>query len=243
MSIWDTYLDRAEIRGSTKREAVLNRTKRNLLNHIEDNLSYHNATVNKVSRKVAIIDSDNLNIKTIISMPCETFECGSIVCWADNHWIITEVDANTEVRTKGKMTQCNYLLNWIDTDGIIHKQWCIIEDGTKYLTGELEDRNFVTTRGDSRIAMTITKNDDTVRFNRESRFIIDDDESQQPLAYQLTKPLKIGRTYNNKGIFAFVLQEVTTTDYDNKELKIADYYKYNKKPNEELPSNNRKGWI
>ena len=128
MSVWDTYLDRAEIRGSTKREAVLNRTKRNLINHIEDNLSYHNATVNKVSRKVAIIDSDNLNIKTIISMPCETFECGSIVCWADNHWIITEVDANTEVRTKGKMTQCNYLLNWIDTDGVIHKQWCIIED-------------------------------------------------------------------------------------------------------------------
>ena len=94
------------------------------------------------------------------------------------------------------------------------------------LTGEYEDRNFVVTRGDSRIAMTIAKNEDTVRFNRESRFLIDDPESQIKLSYLLTKPLKVGWVYNTEGVYSFVLQEVVSTDDDNHELGIADYYKY-----------------
>lgn len=94
------------------------------------------------------------------------------------------------------------------------------------LTGELEDRIFATTRGDSRIAMTITKNEHTVKFNRENRFLIDDPDSEHKLAYILSKPLKLGRAYNGKGAFKFVLQEVTATEYDNHELGIADYYNY-----------------
>lgn len=46
------------------------------------------------------------------------------------------------------------------------------------------------------------------------------------LAYLLTKPLKMGWTYNERGVFKFVMQEVQTTDDDNVELGIADYYKH-----------------
>lgn len=94
------------------------------------------------------------------------------------------------------------------------------------LTGEYEDRNFVVTRGDSRISLTIARNEHTVKFNREDRFLIDDPESDHKLAYLLTKPLKLGATFNNKGVFKFVLQEVTATEDDNHELGIADYYKH-----------------
>lgn len=72
--------------------------------------------------------------------------------------------------------------------------------------------------------MTITRNKYTVKFNRENRFLIDDPDSGHKLAYLLTKPLKLGRAYNGKGAFKFVLQEVTATGYDNHELGIADYY-------------------
>lgn len=96
---------------------------------------------------------------------------------------------------------------------------------TTDLTGELEDRQFVTTRGDSRISMTITRNKYTVNFNREDRFLIDDPDTKHKLSYQLTKPLKLGMAYNGKGVYKFVLQEVTATEYDNHELGIADYYK------------------
>lgn len=96
---------------------------------------------------------------------------------------------------------------------------------TTDLTGELEDRSFTTTRGDSRIAMTITRNRYTVNFDRENRFLIDDPDTKHKLSYLLTKPLKLGAAYNGKGVYKFVLQEVTATEYDNHELGIADYYK------------------
>ena len=73
--------------------------------------------------------------------------------------------------------------------------------------------------------MTITRNKYTVNFNREDRFLIDDPDTKHKLSYQLTKPLKLGMAYNGKGVYKFVLQEVTATEYDNHELGIANYYK------------------
>lgn len=108
-----------------------------------------------------------------------------------------------------------------DISGSLHNNL-----NTTDLTGEYEDRNFVVTRGDSRISMTIARNVETVKLNRKNRFLIDDESSPQPLAYLLTKPLKLGWSFNQQGVFKFVLQEVTTTDDDNIELRIADFYKH-----------------
>lgn len=109
----------------------------------------------------------------------------------------------------------------VATYGNLHNNYSNITD----LTGELEDRSFAVTRGDSRIAMTITRNRYTVNFDRENRFLIDDPDTKHKLSYLLTKPLKLGAAYNGKGVYKFVLQEVTATEYDNHELGIADYYK------------------
>lgn len=226
MGVWDTYESRVSARGGTKRCAALRRETRMVGTKVKDNLSYQTVTIDDVAQEVAVINSDNLNEKTIIALPGEDIGHGSLVYWMDNYWLITERDANTTVYTRAKMMQCNHLLKWVSDDNTIHEQWCIIEDGTKYLTGEYEDRNFVVTRGDSRIAMTIARNEYTVKFDRECRFLIDDPESDHKLAYLLTKPLKLGATFNNKGVFKFVLQEVTATDDDNHELGIADYYKH-----------------
>lgn len=226
MSIWDSYENRIAVSGHSKREAVLRRELHMLSTKLSDSLSYHSVTIDDISQEVAITNSDNLNEKTIYSLKEDVIKGGGLVNWMNNYWLIVECDANTEIYTKAKMKQCNHLLRWIDTEGNIHEQWCIIEDGTKYLTGEYEDRNFIVTRGDSRIAMTIAKNEDTLKFCRESRFLIDDPESETKLSYLLTKPLKVGWVYNTDGVYSFVLQEVVSTDDDNHELGIADYYKY-----------------
>lgn len=231
MGAWDIYQSRADAHGNTKRKAELKKEQRMLLHKTKDSLSYFDVLIEGEERSVSIIDSDNLNEKKMLSLPGEDFDCGALVEWADNFWLITEKDAHNEVYTRVKLLQCNYLLKWVDELDEIHEQWCVIEDGTKYLTGEMEDRNFIVTRGDSRIAMTIGKNEHTVKFGRNHRFIVDDNDSQMKLAFLLTKPLKIGHTYNDKGIFSFVLQEVVTTDNDNLELNIADYYKHFPKEN------------
>lgn len=226
MQAWDLYQERLAANGGTKRNALLQREARMLQRKLADTLSYHNVLINNVNRQVGIIDTDNLNTKFVYSLPGEDIDCGSMVDWMDYHWLVTERDANAEVYTRAKMLQCNYLLKWVNENGTLCEQWCIIEDGTKYLTGEYEDREFVVTRGDSRIAMTIPKTEETLKFQRDFRFLIDEPESGEKLAYLLTKPLKVGRVYNGKGVYCFVLQEATTTDFDNEELGVADYYKY-----------------
>lgn len=129
-SIWDLYTNRTSVRGNTKRETVLNREKHFLNTKLPDSLSYQQVTIDDVGCNVAIINSDNLDEKTIISLDGEIY-CGGLISWMDNYWLITELDANTEVYTKAKMRQCNYLLRWVDNDGKICEQWCIVEDGTK----------------------------------------------------------------------------------------------------------------
>lgn len=111
-----------------------------------------------------------------------------------------------------------------------------------------KQRNFIVTRGDSRIAVTVPRNSETVVLNRDNRFIIDDPDTPDPLAYILSKPLKLGGTFNNQGYLKFVLQEATTTDDDDIENGIADYYKHFPRSGTETTDppaggNGRRNWL
>lgn len=197
-----------------------------LRNRLPDNLSYTEVMIDGKTQNLAVINSDALNKKYLHSLPGEDITHGGLVLFEDNFWLVTERDVKNEVYTTAKMEQCNHLLKWITDDGILHTQWSIVEDGTNYLTGELEDHNFVVTRGDTRIALIVPRNDFTAAFTRSNRFLIDDEASPLKLAYQLTKPFKLTNVFNGRGVFKFILQEVASTDDDNHELGIADYFKY-----------------
>ncbi len=246
-AIWGIYGEWMNARGANMREAAKKRELHYLNTKLARSLSYFTAKVDGDEQQVAILSSDNYNERTIYSMPGETIACGAMVEWEDNFWVVSEKDPATELYTKCKMLQCNHLLKWIDDAGIIREQWCVIEDGTKYMTGDLEDRNFIVTRGDARIAMTISKNEHTVKFGRETRFLIDDYDSKEMLSYSLSKPLRVGWHYNGEGVYLFVLREVNSTPDDNMDLGIADYYKYFPKETAEDDSGsieqNRKEWL
>lgn len=239
MNPWGTYTARMDASGSTMRESVFLRESRYINSKAPNNLYYFTVDIDGRERDIAVISTDNLNEKIIYSMSGdEVILPGSLVYWMDNNWIVTESDANTELHTRARMIQCNYLLKWIDSDHVIHEQWCIVEDGTKYLTGQYEDREFFVTRGDSRLGLTIAKNEHTTKMRRGDRFLIDDADSELMLAYEMTKPFKLSGVYNGHGVFKFVLQEVNTTDDDNQDLCIADYYKHFPRDNGEITPEN-----
>lgn len=131
MNGWDAYEARMRARGRTRRDTALQREQRFVTDKLRHSLSYHHAMVDDEEREVGIINSDNLDIKMIYSLPGEDIRHGAYVEWMDQHWLVIEKDYNTEVYTKAKMQQCNYLLKWIDEDHVIHEQWCVVEDGTK----------------------------------------------------------------------------------------------------------------
>lgn len=253
-NIWEEYHRRLDSFGVTKIGLRKDYLNRRIFNYLPENLSYTEVelfmpedTVNidseevsnkKVIQNVAVINSDNLNEKKLLSLPGDDIRLGTLVHWMDEYWLVVERDANTTVYTRTKMMQCNHLLKWIDEESkSIMTQWSIVEDGTKYLTGELEDRNFVTTRGDSRISLQLSKNRYTSAFGRQNRFLIDDPDSHHKLSYILTKPLKMDYLSGGSSVYKFVLQEVTATEDDNHELGVADYYKYFDKVTGDLISN------
>jgi len=140
MNAWDMYANRIGVRGGSKRESIKNIEIRNIYTNLPDSLSYYDdVTIDGVQQTVAIINSDNLDEKTMISMPGENIKHGGLVHWMDQYWLVIEKDYNNTLYVRTKLQQCNYLLRWVSEDGVIHEQWCIVEDGTKYLTGELED--------------------------------------------------------------------------------------------------------
>ena len=165
MSLWDTYRSRINAQGGSRRNAALQRESRLLNAKMSSSLSYHQVVINGEQRSLSVINSDNLNQKTLCTLPGEDLPHGGLVEWMKNRWLITEVDANNELYTKGIMRQCNYLLRWIADDGNIIERWCIVEDGTKYLTGEYGDNDFIITRGDSRISVTLPRDKYTLRLD------------------------------------------------------------------------------
>lgn len=147
VDIWGAYQNRIDAHGGSIRNASLVREVRMLNMKLPNSLSYHTVDIfpqahgynidsdesmqYMLRQNVAIINSDNLNEKTIIAVPGEDLELGALIHWMDNYWLIVERDANTEVYTKGKLLQCNHLLHWISPNKEIMEQWCVIEDGTK----------------------------------------------------------------------------------------------------------------
>lgn len=226
MNPWDTYHARNTIHGETSRDRAKYQLMSRLTRQIPSTLSYHNVDIDGKERNIVILNSDNLNQKTLCSLPGEDIPHGAYVDWMDHKWLITERDANSEIYTKCIMLQCNYLLRWINDNGEIVERWSIVEDGTRYLTGEYSDAFFVATRGDSRIAVTLPKDEETLALGRDARFIIDDYNAPNPLAYRLTKPFKLGGSFDSEGVVIFVMTECNTEYDDNLELHIADYYKH-----------------
>ena len=131
MSVWAEYNSRLATYGNTVRDVQLNRTRQYIDNKMRQHMSFHHAVIDDEDRDVVIINSDNLEQKTIIALPGEKIYAGSLVDWMGNKWLIESTDANDEVYCKGIMLQCNYLVRWVAADNSIQERWCIISDGTK----------------------------------------------------------------------------------------------------------------
>lgn len=222
MDIFDAYNSRLGIAGDELRNISLNRTQEYIKRKLSSSLSYHSILMNDIEKQVSVTDTKEFNKKTICSLPGESLTHGATVDWEENKWLITEIDAHNEVYSKGTMQQCNHLLRWRDSSGQIIEKWSIVEDGTKYMIGEKQAD--IISIGDARIAVTVPKDKDTVKLRRGNRFLIDDPDTEEVIAYEITKSNRMFNTFKGEGIFRYIMKEVNVTDNDNLELRVADYY-------------------
>lgn len=223
MNAWEMYDQYHEAIGTTKRDMYVGHTRRNMRRMMMDSPSCRTVLINDIEQDVLIVrkNKTEMDQKIIMSLPGEHLKHGGIVSFANNKWLITQMDADDQFYDRGIMQQCNHILRWISKDGTLKEKWCYVADGTKYLIGE--HREQIMSIGDARIAVTIGKDEDTIELNRGLRFLIDDTDSDNVLVYEITKPNRLYNVFNGDGVFRFILTETNLTAEDNKELRIADY--------------------
>ena len=220
--VWDLYSARIYARGGSKREASRNLAKARFHKMMPESLSFKTVLIDGVEQNVSIIDTTELNKKKIFSMPGETITHGGLVDWEEEKWLITEYNAHNELYDEGRIQQCNQLLQWKDDEGNLKQQWCIVEDGTKYLIGERTEETMAI--GDSRMALTIAKNEDTQKFKVGMRFIIGDPEVDELTAFEITKVNSLFNVFSGKGVYRYILGQAQITHNDDTENQIADAY-------------------
>lgn len=228
MDGWDIY----ESRMVTNRTAWIDHAKGTIHRKIMSSPAKKEVTIDGETRTVAIIARTQLDEKRICSLPGETLHHGGLVQFAGCNWLITELDVDNEVYQRGLMQRCNHILRWIGNDGIVKEKWCVVEDGTKYLIGEKAVS--LLTIGDSRIAITVGRDADTLELSRGLRFIVDDSGVSDPSVYQITKANRFFNTTPGGGVFRFILTESALTHNDNVAQGIADYSTW--KPDKDLDS-------
>lgn len=238
MSAWNNYLARMNADGADERDMWVNRSRQYIRRRSESTPSLFLVTVNGCEQRVSITHRTVSSEKRVCSLPGEHLKHGGVLEFLGSKWLITDVDANSIVYDRGLMRRCNHVLRWIGKDGKLHEKWCVVEDGTKYLIGEATARyDSIMTIGDARIALTVGKDEETTELTRGLRFLIDDTDVDDPLAYQITKSNRFFNAYDGEGVFRFILNEVTRTENDDLGRRIADFKSWT--PGRELDSDHK----
>lgn len=217
----EVYYERLTARGKTRRERQLSWLRHDIASEVSDLLSYHSVQLNGKKVDMVIESTENATIKKFV-IPTEVeVGYGDYVIWNKQYWIVTERDYDDEIYIKGKITQCNYYLQWQNEDGDIIGRWCYIGQVTRYNNGVFYGK--VIDNIESTLSITITNDSETAKLKREKRFLADM-ETSEPYAYKITQRDVLTNYYGTSGLIVWaVSQDVFNPETDNRELMIADY--------------------
>lgn len=229
---WDLYNKRLNINGSSQRERDLNTLQTNLSNNLPNSLSCKSVKINGLDRGLEFTKTAKDYIKTIHSLPNETFECGDYVLYKTCTYLITETDVDNEVNTVGKMQECNWTLKFQSPDGDILSYPCI---DSKNSGGEKEGT--VITLGDTQKLITLPYDQNTILLRNGDRFFIDRHPTE-PKSYKIISVDTTSKNYGNKGLIELTLEEtpiqLTGERPDRVDLGVCNYFEATTPP----PSNN-----
>jgi hypothetical protein len=145
---WYLYERKLKINGNTTRDRQINLMKDGIINSFANSPSYRSAYFNgsTTATDIQVVDnndSDKYYIKTILSEPNETFDAGDIVVVGSLTYLITNIDEDNPIQSKGTMQLCNNTFSFYSTtDSILYSIPCII---SSKLTLKEQENNYLST--------------------------------------------------------------------------------------------------
>lgn len=214
----DRYEARLKLYGVTQRERNLNRLQQTIAKDLPHSLSCKEVQINSVNRQLNFTET-----KTgydIQSLPNETFSVGDYVIYKTLTYLITKVNGDDEVYTKGSMQLCNYTLKFQSPNGTILSYPCI--DETNSTVGVDVNNTLTVPNAIHTIKLPFDAN--TIMLREDRRLFIDRD-IVKPRSYKITKVNSTEFAYGDKGLIELTLEQ-TVGDYPNDriDLGICDYF-------------------
>ena len=190
MSIdWNLYEKRLKLNGNTSKERQINDMKNLFSNHYKDSPSCRSAYFNgsTIATDIWVIDTNTYGIKTILSMPDETFNVGDVVVYDDLIYLVITIDKDNSVQTKGQIELCNNTLS-ILKDNILHHVPCIIESNVRFQDLRVQETRFIVTP-DDKITARIPNNEITKDISRNLIFKLSDYDNYKIISVnRVTEP-------------------------------------------------------
>jgi len=142
MGVYDLFRTIAQSSLSTK-DRTINQIKYDIALDFEDSPSYETILINNVSKGVHIV-TDKKDNKVMLSKPDESFVVGDIVTWNSNKFLVTDIDENQNIQTKGTIQLCNNTISFYNKSGIswvLNEIPCIIDSNVRlYSMGTDENK-------------------------------------------------------------------------------------------------------
>lgn len=214
MSYLDKYKIRDTMYGENLRDIYIQNNRRLLSATFKDSPNYYAVTINDSSDliDVHIIDVSETKDHKIITYLYDTnLKRGDIVNWKNDKWILFYYDEFSEIYKRSRIAKCPSSLRWLNENGQIVEAWFTLKTDVSTILG-IEDGRVISLPQERR-NIIISKNVDTEKIIKGKRFIFDN-------------RAWVVKSINglNDGLIELILEESQLSEYDNKELRIADYH-------------------
>lgn len=126
----DVYWYRINKYGENHKEREYNYSVRNFEKYLQEHSSSVDVVIDSTPARASIISNkqDQYKLtKQILTSINTIINPGSIVEWADGHWIVYQKEINpNQAYNSCYMVECNKKLKWIDEYGIEQEEWAYI---------------------------------------------------------------------------------------------------------------------
>lgn len=103
--------------------------------------------------------------------PVGTCKAGMYVYYKNIYWLIVGIVDDNGLYEKAILSNCNYLLSWVDDNGAVVQRWANVTSASQYNNGETATYNYHI-RSDQ-LLIAIPDDDASLLLHQGMRFIID----------------------------------------------------------------------
>lgn len=215
MSYLKHYKNRMSFSGTDIRDALKRNSEMILRSGFKDSLGYRKAIINDTGEIDIFVKKEaSMSIIKAHYLTGTAITPGDVLSFDNEDWIIYDY-YDDGISPVSNIYRCNHRLKFIK-DGVVYETPCVITNASKYTLGINENISHSVKLGDGRFSIIMPNNKKTMKIKREDRFIFNE-SSYSVYDKDIT---------SQKGIMTILTGEAQIlTQWDNRELEIADYYK------------------